>query len=133
MSRDEPDQGYPLLEPSSEPTSREASASGVDPRAAADQNAAAARRAKLDPERTVYRRDHFTVFDEDGFLTSFSARPPASATVESVVVVLSRDFRGTNGAGYDGLDMAVWNDGRIVAVIRAGADGEPVGTIFGVS
>lgn len=133
MSRDELDPGYSLVEPSPEPAVLEPSANELEPRALGIQNAAATRRAKTDLERTAYRRDHFTVFDEDGFLTAFSVHSPANATVDSVICTLSRDFRGTNGTGYNGLDMAVWNDGRIVAVVRGGADGEPVGTIFGVS
>ena len=32
--------------------------------------------------------------------------------------------------GFDGEDVAVWRDGRLLAVIRAGADGKPVVTRF---
>jgi hypothetical protein len=34
------------------------------------------------------------------------------------------------GNGINGLDLAIWRDGRLLAVIRRGPDGEPVPTIF---
>lgn len=88
---------------------------------------AAPARIKESPE---FRRTHYRVYDEDGFSTSFAVAHPGNATLESVTAYLCEKFAGTGGTGYDSKDLVVLLGPRIVAVVRAGADGRPEVTTF---
>lgn len=77
-----------------------------------------------------YRRTHYRVYDENGFLSTFAATPPENATLSSVSAHLCELFAGTAGTGYASKDMVVILGSRIVAVIRKGGDGKPVVTTF---
>ncbi|APW62667.1 hypothetical protein [Paludisphaera borealis] len=82
-------------------------------------------------ESPEFRRDHYRVYDENGFLSSFAVAPPASATLSGVVMGLCERFHGMLGTGYESKDMVVLLGPRIVAVVRLGADGHPEVTTFG--
>ena len=97
------------------------------------RKAAATRRAKARAARDAYKQGNFLVRDSDGFVTIF---PCKSATLAEVVADLVQDF-GPDGPGiedegqtYGGNDLVVWHAGRVVAVVRKGADGVPVGVSF---
>ena len=81
-------------------------------------------------ETSEYRRTHYRVYDENGFLSTFDVASPESATLEKVSAHLCAGFAGTKGSGYDSKDMVVLLGSRIVAVVRQGEDGLPVVTIF---
>lgn len=81
-------------------------------------------------ESAEFRRTHYRVYDEDGFASSFATGPPASATLASVAEVVCERFRGTGGTGYGSKDLVILLGPRIVAVVRAGPDGEPTVTTF---
>ena len=74
-------------------------------------------------------RRQFVVRDEEEFITSFD--PSEGDTLRLAVDDLVEHFHDPDGDGYDGVDMVVWRDGRILAVVRRGGDGEPVATVFG--
>jgi hypothetical protein len=82
-------------------------------------------------ESPEFRRDHYRVYDENGFLSSFALAPPSNATLTSVVAGLFENFHGMLGTGYESKDMVVLLGPRIVAVVRQGADGHPEVTTFG--
>ena len=81
-------------------------------------------------ESPEFRRTHYRVYDEDGFLSSFAVAPPANATLGSVTSYLCERFDGTDGTGYGSKDLVVLLGPRIVAVVRKGADGRPDVTTF---
>ncbi|MDR3618033.1 MAG: hypothetical protein P4L85_01695 [Paludisphaera borealis] len=82
-------------------------------------------------ESPEFRRDHYRVYDENGFLSSFALAAPSNATLTTVVAVLFERFHGMLGTGYESKDMVVLLGPRIVAVVRAGANGQPEVTTFG--
>ena len=82
-------------------------------------------------ETSVYRRGHYRVYDENGFLSTFATAAPENATLSSVSAHLCKRFAGTAGTGYASKDMVVMFGSRIVAVVRKGEDGLPVVTTFG--
>ncbi len=84
-------------------------------------------RVKESPE---FRRTHYRVYDEDGFLKSFSIVPPLSATLGNVIDYLCAKFPGIDGTGYASKDLVVLLGPRIVAVVLKGADGQPEVTTF---
>ncbi|QEH31723.1 hypothetical protein OJF2_01880 [Aquisphaera giovannonii] len=82
--------------------------------------------------RAEYRRRVFQVFNGDEWMCSYGdmyfMQPEASSptrdyTLKDVISDLLRDFDDPDGT--DARDMAVWRDGRILAVIRKGRDGRP--------
>ena len=81
-------------------------------------------------ETSEYRRTHYRVYDENGFLSTFGVGFPENATLATVTAHLCETFTGTGGAGYDSKDMVVMLGSRIVAVVRKGEDGFPVVTTF---
>jgi hypothetical protein len=81
-------------------------------------------------ETSEFRRDHYRVYDEDGFATSFAIAPPENATLKSVSAFLTERFQGTGGTGFDSKDLVVLLGPRIVAVVRKGRDGRPEVTTF---
>jgi hypothetical protein len=81
-------------------------------------------------ESPEFRRGHYRVYDENGFLSSFAVAPPANATLASVTSYLCENFGDTLGAGYESKDMVVLLGPRIVAVVRGDADGRPEVTTF---
>jgi len=93
-------------------------------------------RAEKPPGRILespeFRRTHYRAYDEDGFASSFATTAPENATLASVTTYLSNRFRGTGGTGYESKDLVVLLGHRIVAVVRAGADGQAVVTTFEV-
>ncbi|WP_165071432.1 hypothetical protein [Paludisphaera rhizosphaerae] len=82
-------------------------------------------------ESWEFRRDHYRVYDENGFLSSFALAPPSNATLLGVLADLCEHFQGTLGTGYESKDMVVLLGPRIVAVVRGGVDGRPEVTTFG--
>jgi hypothetical protein len=81
-------------------------------------------------ETSEYRRTHFRVYDEDGFMSSFATDAPKGATLESVTAYLIEKFHGTGGTGFQSKDLVVLLGARIVAVIRKGPAGCPELTTF---
>jgi len=81
-------------------------------------------------ETSEYRRTHYRVYDENGFLSTFAATSPENATLASVSAHLCKTFAGTGGTGYASKDMVVMLGSRIVAVVRKGTDGLPIVTTF---
>lgn len=81
-------------------------------------------------ESAEFRLAHYRVYDEDGFASKFAIAPPESATLASVSAQLVQRFHGTGGTGYESKDLVVLLGSRIMAVVRAGADGQPVVTTF---
>ena len=77
---------------------------------------------------TILRRQ-FVVRDEQEFITSFD--PGEGDTLRDAIDDLVGHFHDPDGDGYDGTDMVVWRDGRILAVVRLGDDGAPHATLFG--
>src|SRR5690242_4591744 len=87
--------------------------------------------------RQEYRRRVFQVFCGDEWMCSYgdvffmqpeAASPTRDYTLEDVIADLVRDF--DDPGGTDARDMAVWRDGRILAVIRRGDGGQPEVTTF---
>ncbi len=81
-------------------------------------------------ESPEFRRGHYRVYDENGFLSSFAVAPPTNATLAGVTSYLCENFGGSLGMGYESKDMVVLLGPRIVAVVRQGADGLPEVTTF---
>lgn len=81
-------------------------------------------------ESAAFRRDHYRVYDEDGFASSFSILDPVKATLAGVTTYLCERFQGAGGTGFESKDLVVLLGPRIVAVVRKGADGEPRVTTF---
>jgi hypothetical protein len=82
--------------------------------------------------RAEYRRRVFQVFDGDEWMCSYgdlcfmqpgAPSPTRDDSLRDVIDDLVRDF--TDPGGTDARDMAVWRDGRILAVVRKGRDGRP--------
>jgi hypothetical protein len=82
--------------------------------------------------RAEYRRRVFQVFNGDEWMCSYGdiyfMQPDASSptrdySLRDVIDDLVRDFDDPEGT--DARDMAVWRDGRILAVVRKGRDGRP--------
>ncbi|MHB1560596.1 MAG: hypothetical protein ACYC61_24350 [Isosphaeraceae bacterium] len=82
--------------------------------------------------RAEYRRRVFQVFNGDEWMCSYGdmyfMQPEASNrtrdySLKDVIEDLVRDFEDPGGT--DARDMAVWRDGRILAVIRKGHGGRP--------
>jgi hypothetical protein len=82
--------------------------------------------------RAEYRRRVFQVFSGDEWMCSYGdlyfMQPEASSptrdySLRDVIDDLVRDFDDPEGT--DARDMAVWRDGRILAVVRKGRDGRP--------
>jgi hypothetical protein len=82
--------------------------------------------------RDEYRRRVFQVFCGDEWMCSYgdiyfmqpeAASPTRDYSLEDVVADLVRDFDDPDGT--DARDMAVWKDGRILAVVRRGNEGKP--------
>jgi len=82
------------------------------------------------PESAEFRRNHYRVYDEDGFASSFATGPPGNATLASVSSHICAHFRGTGGTGYESKDLVVLLGPRIVAVVRSDAAGHPKVTTF---
>jgi hypothetical protein len=70
----------------------------------------------------------YVVRHQEEFITSFD--PDEGETVESVVDDLVTYFPLPDGEGYDYTDMVVWQNERIVAVVRRGEDGQAEAIIF---
>lgn len=81
-------------------------------------------------ETSEYRRTHFRVYDENGYMSSFAVTPPENATLDSVSGYLCEKFAGSLGAGFESKDLVVLLGARIVAVVRKGTDGRPEVTTF---
>ncbi len=81
-------------------------------------------------ETSEYRRTHFRVYDEDGFMSSFATGPPQNATLQSVTANLIEKFDGMGGTGYQSKDLVILLGSRIVAVVRNGHGGWPEVTMF---
>ena len=81
-------------------------------------------------ETSEYRRTHYRVYDENGFLSTFASTPPENATLATVSAHLCKTFAGVAGTGYASKDMVVMYGSRIVAVVRKGDDGLPEVTSF---
>ncbi len=79
-------------------------------------------------ESTLTRQ--FVVRDEQEFITCFD--PGAGDTLGDVVADLVKHFHEPDGDGYDDTDMVIWRNGRIMAVVRRGEDGQPQATLFAV-
>ena len=82
--------------------------------------------------RAEYRRRVFQVFNGDEWMCSYgdvyfmqpeAASPTRDYSLREVIDDLVRDFDDPEGT--DARDMAVWRDGRILAVVRKGPDGRP--------
>jgi len=82
--------------------------------------------------RAEYRRRVFQVFNGDEWMCSYgdmyfmqpeASSPTRNYSLQDVVEDLVRDFDDPDGT--DARDMAVWRDGRILAVIRKGPNGRP--------
>jgi hypothetical protein len=73
-------------------------------------------------------RRQFVVRDEQDFITSFD--PREGDTLRGAIDDLVEHFNDPDGSGYDGGDMVVWCDGRIMAVVRRGEEGVPEATVF---
>jgi len=73
-------------------------------------------------------RRQFVVRNEEDFITSFD--PREGDTLRVAVDDLIEHFHEPDGDGYDEVDMVVWRNGRIMAVVRRGEDGEPRATLF---
>lgn len=87
------------------------------------------RRAAL---RAEYRRRVFQVFNGDEWMCSYgdmyfmqpdATSPTRDYSLKDVIDDLIEDFDDPDGT--DARDMAVWRDGRILAVVRKGRDGRP--------
>jgi hypothetical protein len=91
------------------------------------QKAAQARSRREHEEQAKERRENIYVYHGGECLDTF---PAGVDGLEQAVDELLESFHGTGGRGYDGLDMAVWHDGRLVAVVRAGAGGRPEATFL---
>ncbi len=83
--------------------------------------------------RAEYRRRVFQVFNGDEWMCSYGdmyfMQPDASSPtrdylLKDVIDDLIKDFDDPDGT--DARDMAVWRDGRILAVVRKSRDGRPV-------
>jgi hypothetical protein len=81
-------------------------------------------------EDSEYRRTHFRVYDENGFMSTFTTSPPENATLTSVLAHLVKNYHGTGGTGFGSKDLVVLLGPRIVAVVRNGRDGNPEVTTF---
>jgi hypothetical protein len=82
--------------------------------------------------RAEYRRRVFQVFNGDEWMCSYgdlyfmqpeAASPTRDYSLRDVIDDLVRDFEDPDGT--DARDMAVWRDGRILAVVRRGRAGRP--------
>ncbi len=83
--------------------------------------------------RAEYRRKVFQVFNGDEWMCSYgdmyfmqpeATNPTRDYSLRDVIDDLIKDFDDPDGT--DARDMAVWRDGRILAVVRKGTDGRPV-------
>lgn len=83
-------------------------------------------------QRAEYRRRVFQVFNGDEWMCSYgdmyfmqpeAASPTRDYSLRDVIDDLVKDFDDPDGT--DARDMAVWRDGRILAVVRKGRDGRP--------
>jgi hypothetical protein len=90
--------------------------------------------------RAEYRRRVFQVFNGDEWMCSYgdiyfmqpdAYNPTRNYSLKDVIEDLIRDFDDPEGT--DARDMAVWRDGRILAVVRRGRDGRPEVIDFGVA
>ncbi len=81
-------------------------------------------------ESEEFRRTHYRVYDEDGFLKAFAVGPPANSTLESVLAYICEKFAGTEGTGFASKDLVILLGPRIVAVVRRGRGGGPDVTTF---
>lgn len=73
-------------------------------------------------------RRQFVVRDQDELITCFD--PEMGDTLESALRDLVGFFHAPDGEGYAETDMVIWQDRRIIAVVRMGRDGSPQSTIF---
>lgn len=73
-------------------------------------------------------RRQLVVRDQEDFITSFD--PREGDTLQRAVDDLVDHFHAPDGSGYAESDMVIWRDGRIMAVVRLGDDGEPRATLF---
>jgi hypothetical protein len=87
--------------------------------------------------RSEYRRRVFQVFNGDEWICSYgdmffmqpdAYNPTREYDLEHVIENLVDGFESTGGVG--GKDLAIWRDGRILAVIRQGDDGRVEVTRF---
>jgi hypothetical protein len=87
--------------------------------------------------RAEYQRRVFQVFNGDEWMCSYGdmnfmqpevPSPTRDYALQDVIDDLVRDFDDPRGT--DARDMAVWRNGRVLAVIRKGADGRPEVTRF---
>lgn len=87
-------------------------------------------RAGADQGPSEYRRTHYRVYDENGFVGGFATNAPENFTLERVNTYLCDRFSGTGGTGFDSKDLIVLLGSRIVAVVRRGREGKPEVTCF---
>ena len=90
-------------------------------------------RFMTDAEILEYRRSMFLVSDAQGHVVSFDSRRPETATIEGLVDRLVSSFHGIDLEGSDSVDMVVWRDGRLVAAVYLGDNGEIRSKIFAPS
>jgi hypothetical protein len=79
---------------------------------------------------SAYRRTHFRVYDENGFVGGFDTEAPGNFTLDRVFAFVRERFDGNGGTGFDSKDLVVLLGSRIVAVVLKGADGKPEITRF---
>jgi hypothetical protein len=77
-----------------------------------------------------YRRTHYRIYDENGFVGGFATTEPDNYTLDRVFTYVSERFDGTGGTGFDSKDLVVLLGSRIVAVVLKGLDGLPRITRF---
>src|SRR4051812_949864 len=91
--------------------------SGVVSSLAAHKAAATRRRNKV-AERAQFKESVFAVYHWNEPVTYFSNDTTGEYSLDDVIAELTECFHGTDGAGYESKDMAVWKGDRIVAVLR---------------
>ena len=72
----------------------------------------------------------FLIYHEDEVQYSFDPERGGLSTIHDVVEYLTRSVDETDGEGTDGLEVAIWQGGRLRAVVVAGEDGRPRATVF---
>jgi hypothetical protein len=71
------------------------------------------------------------VYHEDGFCTTLDPVVYGNSTIQEVVDRLSWDRDAPIEEGEGPVDLAIWQGGRLRAVILVGDDGGPRPHIFG--
>ncbi len=86
------------------------------------------RRPILDQEDAYDNPRTFRVFVEDEF--RFGYDPMAFRWLQDVIENILKHIAAWRADGLKEWDLAVWQDCRIVAVVRTGHGGEPIVTTF---